>query len=677
MKNAKQKIIWLCDLTHTYQTVSMNKMPLGIGMIASYCKKEIGADISISIFKFLDELTEATKNGGKPFVVGFANYVWNQNLNIEVARRVKKLYPETAVIFGGPNFPANRESRQIFFKNAPWVDFYIPLEGEQAFCELTKVLKANDGDIAKIKTLNPKNTVFMCNERLIETEILPRIDLTDIPSPYLDGFFDKYFGRLVPMVQTVRGCPFTCAYCYDGTPYWCRIMRRGPVLERELDYIAANNKNSDYLYVTDANFGMYQEDMETCRIIARLQDKYSWPKLILVNTGKNNTETILEATRITKGALTVSAALQSTDPVVLKNINRKNLPIGDIIKLAEETKKFNSNTELNSDIILGLPGDTAPAHYQSLKDVVDSDVNTVTSFQFMRLPGTALASREAAEKYGLQFKYRVLPRCCGRYTWLPDEDDIITTEVEAICVTNNTMSFDDYLDCRQLDLTMAVFYNGSVLTDLYRVMAGLGFSVFDFIVNIREKAMKSGMRKIYEEFTRETEKELFESPEEILALIKQPGVPEKYRSGEYGANLIFKYKVLSFTEYAGEMLDAAYDRANELIGQKNMTDDSHAQITNFLTELKKFHSCLITDILNTDKSFKLKTKFNLYEFHTSLLPLGGIKNKTETICFGHTPEQKAAISKGFDRHDRSLVGLSQMFSQMPLNKILRKPILVE
>ena len=67
----------LCDLTHDYQVVATNKMPLGIAMIASYAKK-IFPQISVSLFKQIAELEKYIKKlsiekNGTKIIVGFSN----------------------------------------------------------------------------------------------------------------------------------------------------------------------------------------------------------------------------------------------------------------------------------------------------------------------------------------------------------------------------------------------------------------------------------------------------------------------------------------------------------------------------------------------------------------------------------------------------------------------------
>ena len=40
---------------------------------------------------------------------------------------------------------------------------------------------------------------------------------TAFPSPYTTGLLDEFFDeKLTPMVQTSRGCPYSCTFCHDG-----------------------------------------------------------------------------------------------------------------------------------------------------------------------------------------------------------------------------------------------------------------------------------------------------------------------------------------------------------------------------------------------------------------------------------------------------------------------------
>ena len=101
-------------------------------------------------------------------------------------------------------------------------------------------------------------------------------ELDEIPSPYLTGIMDKFFdGELTPMIQTNRGCPFTCTFCVDGADTVNRVNQFG--LDRvslELNYIGKHiPKNINTLQISDLNFGMYPRDLEICDDIVGIQKK--------------------------------------------------------------------------------------------------------------------------------------------------------------------------------------------------------------------------------------------------------------------------------------------------------------------------------------------------------------------------------------------------------------------
>ena len=59
------------------------------------------------------------------------------------------------------------------------------------------------------------------NKPHISTSIERIRDLSEIPSPYLEGKMDEFFdGKLQPTIQTTRGCPFTCTFCVEGLSYY-------------------------------------------------------------------------------------------------------------------------------------------------------------------------------------------------------------------------------------------------------------------------------------------------------------------------------------------------------------------------------------------------------------------------------------------------------------------------
>ena len=74
MKNNNEKVVWLCDLTHSYQMVAMSKMPLAIGFIAAYCVKNLKPDVTFKLMKFYGELQTEIKSENSPFLIGFSNY---------------------------------------------------------------------------------------------------------------------------------------------------------------------------------------------------------------------------------------------------------------------------------------------------------------------------------------------------------------------------------------------------------------------------------------------------------------------------------------------------------------------------------------------------------------------------------------------------------------------------
>ena len=334
----------MADLTHTYIALASGTFPLGMAYVATSIRKQFGDSVEVRIFKYPTDLQDAITECS-PDVFMFSNYVWNQNLGLAFAEKIKKINPQILVISGGPNFSQENTKQYEFLKNNAFVDFHVLGEGEVAAVELLCLYMNVEYSVNSLKNFGVRQSIYLYNDKLCKGNPINRIgakknecvsyncdqqtsnicSLDDIGSPYLNGMLDEFFdNKLYPLIETNRGCPFSCTYCQQGEIYFNKIsMRSTEMTIAEIDYIAekmaVNSPGVARIEFADANFAMFKQDIKVTSHLRTIQDKYGWPRIIGCSTGKNKPGQVIESVeKVFPNTLVIANSMQSTNASTLK-----------------------------------------------------------------------------------------------------------------------------------------------------------------------------------------------------------------------------------------------------------------------------------------------------------------------------------------------------------------------
>lgn len=676
--------VWLADLTYTgqdTQSLGADTFPLAIGCIATYTESQIQFAQPIRLFRYPEKLTQALLEEGAPDIIGLSNFVWNSELSLAFARRLKELSPKTLIVMGGANYALEPKKQETFLRLHPEIDFYVVHEGEIAFVGMLKALIASNMDREKVRgKLSSVHSLDKSGNLIPAPSEVERIkDLNQIPSPYTTGKFDQFFdGRLWPLIQTKRGCPFQCTFCVEGISYYSTIGRfLVNSVQAEIDYIGQkmavvkSKGGRNDLYIADSNFGMYQEDLETAKALARSRQLYGWPDHINATPGKNKKERVLEAARIVEGSLVLSGSVQSLSESVLNNIKRRNISVEELMALAKEADNIDANSYC--EVILGLPGETRESHFATLRTVVTAGFNKVIPYQLMILGGSELGNDETIEKYGMKLRFRVLPRAFGSYDVCGKK--VIAADIEEICVATNTMSYEEYLECRTMHIIIATFYNDTVFETVLKGIRSNGMSVFRWLELIEDSAESTGFGSIFKDFRQHTRDELWNERKELEAFIQQPGVIDRYRKGEIGFNLFYTFKALALVERLNVVVDVVQVATNRLVKE---TFGNNQELLDFFEAIILWDTCRISNIVHDlDREISTTISYDISRFVTDQEP----KRISEYLYprpvlyrYELTEEQKDSIRRTLSIFGDNPPGIGRLFATVYAKKMLRTPV---
>lgn len=387
-------------------------LPLTSGKLQAYAMtcEEIAKQYKFMPYLFHIDTPENILNQyDNPGVAAFSAAIWNEQLCLHVAREVKKRWPECLIIFGGTQVPHNPVA---YMECNPFIDIAVRGEGEEPFKQvLSRYLSSSE--FSGIEGVTWRNPVSEKPEYNPDSSKFEK-DLDVYPSPYLLGLYESLVQsrqdlKFQTIIETNRGCPFACTFCYWGKGGLSRKYRFFS-LERvaaEIEWIGKNH--IPFVYNADSNFGMHRRDEEIADLLVATRRMYGYPEKVVNLYGKNTDMRIYEIAKklylngMHKG---LGLSRQSMDQDTLAKTKRGNIKISVYKSLQEKFEADGIPTFC--ELILGLPGETYESFSSGISELLEASLACQLIIVLCEIyPNTEMGDSAYIKKHGILWKRNV------------------------------------------------------------------------------------------------------------------------------------------------------------------------------------------------------------------------------------------------------------------------------
>lgn len=303
-------------------------------------------------------------------LLGLSIYLFNREWMNQFLHHFRIFSPRTTIFAGGPETIAHPD--ELINRGC---SFLILGEGEESSRVAIKKWMSNEeiqGEGIYSATHKDATITYPKELSSIHSVLLsPHIELT------------KYSGVLW---ELTRGCPYTCAFCFEskGT----RSVRNYNIerIEKELDKIILSEVK--HVFVLDPTFNIANK--RTIELLTFLVEK-SPPDIHYTFEIRAELLTPQSASLFGKLYCSLQIGLQSSNVEVLKRINRQFDPILFREKI-DLLHRYNAVFGL--DLIIGLPDDTYESFCESIDYTLSLKPSNIDIFLLSLLPGTELFDKK-------------------------------------------------------------------------------------------------------------------------------------------------------------------------------------------------------------------------------------------------------------------------------------------
>lgn len=359
----------------------------------------------------------------KPDLICSSHYIWNHTFLLGQLNRIKnRISADIKIAAGGPSIDVNIDPD--FFIKYPFIDYAMYGAGERAFSDLINSL-INKKQLIAFNTSNiawvdkTKNKTIVAEFKYVpQSAVSPFLHNEEMFTNMIHDVQNKNISVVLPYELT-RGCPYSCTFCDWNSGLTNKVSRRKGSYQLEIDlFQKIKIKN---LYLSDANVGQYQEDIDMIEYLGNKNINENAGFKIDGNFSKLRKENNLKIYHTLAKADLVSdyagftISVQDINPVVLQNIDRPDVGWDEHLKIIKELKEAYPTRYSKIQLIQGLPGQTPESWRETLAEVGKHNL-LFQPFISELLPASP-AARDLAYQEKFKFVYSTSERYHGGHTF--------------------------------------------------------------------------------------------------------------------------------------------------------------------------------------------------------------------------------------------------------------------
>ena len=335
--------------------VGINAKYIHSNLAVRYLKtytKELNYESEIMEFSINDKIERILEEilSSKPDLVAFSCYIWNIEYVKTVASLIKLVNSKIEILYGGPEVSYNSEA----FLKENVGDYIIEGEGEITYKEFIEwKLDFDNNNENKNNIQNILGLFYRNCDKIGYNGRRSLMDINQVIFPYND---EDLTNKIV-YYEASRGCPFNCKYCLSSTTHGVRFLKASRV-KKELKFLI--DKKVRLIKFVDRTFNCNSKfAIDIWNFLIKVDTETTFHFEISADLLSKEELDILS--RAPKGRFQFEVGVQTTNPLVLSNINRF-VNFSDIKEKVEELERI-KNIKQHLDLIAGLPGE----NYESFK----------------------------------------------------------------------------------------------------------------------------------------------------------------------------------------------------------------------------------------------------------------------------------------------------------------------